>query len=240
MKIEEKRRYDMTKQYYLNHRELICAKQRLRYKAEKNKILEQGRKYRLTNKYKNRCKQYRSTVKYKEKRRIWDLNWRKRHPDYGKLRYRNNIERFRQQHLDYYRRKKKDILAKCKLWKQSEKGRLAIKKMNFLRKDAGYINIEIIKKIIEKDKGICQYCFKKCRISGNFNHPLYLTIDHKIPISRCKEFGLKNIHNEKNLVVACSRCNMKKKTKTDWEFREYLKKETIKGTFQGKKEVLLN
>lgn len=212
----------MTKKYYLEHRELLCVRQRSRYRAKRKEILERDKKYRTTDKYKSWRKRYRSTPEYKERKRIFDLNWRKNHPGYSRKRYRDNIERFRQWHLDYYKRKKKDILAKCKLWKQSEKGRIAIKKMNFLRKDAGYISIKTFLNVIERDKGICQYCLKKCRTSGNFTHPLYLTIDHKIPISRCREFGLKNIHNEKNLVVACSSCNEKKHDKTDWEFREYL------------------
>lgn len=223
MKIEKQKK---KHEYYLKNREKYLIRSKNRYYEKKEEIRKKKKEYYKQNRetFRKKAKKLRSTKEYREKKYIQDKNYREKNKEMLKQKYLENIEEKRAMCRSYYYRHRNERKKKHKIWKQSLRGRLSIKKYNLLRRDFGYINIDILEKIIKRDKKICQYCFKKCRINGNHIHPLYLTVDHKIPISRYKDFGLINVNDENNLVVACNKCNMNKRNKTPLEFKEYLKR----------------
>ena len=76
-----------------------------------------------------------------------------------------------------------------------------------MRRALGEIDADYLKKLLEGN--ICYYC--GCEIKGK------KTIDHKIPVVKGGTNG-----NE-NLVLSCVHCNTQKGSKTEEEYREWLK-----------------
>lgn len=69
-----------------------------------------------------------------------------------------------------------------------------------------YVDIE---KLFERDKAICQLCFKPVPADVNYNHPLAPTIDHIIPVSKGGE------HSYANCQLAHRKCNTHKNARTE-------------------------
>jgi 5-methylcytosine-specific restriction endonuclease McrA len=69
-----------------------------------------------------------------------------------------------------------------------------------------YVDIE---KLIERDKAICQLCFKLVPADVDYNHPLAATIDHIIPVSKGGE------HSYANCQLAHRKCNTHKNARTE-------------------------
>jgi 5-methylcytosine-specific restriction endonuclease McrA len=85
-----------------------------------------------------------------------------------------------------------------------------------------HIRVEDWEKLLRKHNGCCAYCGEKAaRVEA----------DHRIPLSR----GGRNVIG--NILPSCRRCNRRKRTKTEDEFRAWLADETtasrkakVKGT----------
>ncbi len=82
-------------------------------------------------------------------------------------------------------------------------------------KDAGKIDRKVVQLVYEdniKKYGTltCVYCLERIDFGKD-------SLDHKIPISRGGS------HEYNNLVICCRRCNSKKHTKTDTEFKKEVK-----------------
>lgn len=85
-------------------------------------------------------------------------------------------------------------------------------------------------KFFQKQEGRCYYCKKPMAMPPNGKHttsaeglqPNSATWDHKI--ARSVHPNPKQANGHKNIVLACLRCNLKKKLMPAEEFLRYLKK----------------
>jgi 5-methylcytosine-specific restriction endonuclease McrA len=180
---------------------------RKRYAANRETLLARQRKY--TN-------EHRQEV-YARNREWSRKNWAKvsaqrkttflKDPDGSRARQR---ERARAR----YQRDPQKHLSYMKAWRAAnpERARLYVRLSAHRRRAAAggeFIQVEDWQRLIKKYKGRCAYC--------NELSPS-IEADHRIPLSR----GGRN--TIANIVPACRRCNRRKRTKTDTEFRAWLKK----------------
>lgn len=92
-------------------------------------------------------------------------------------------------------------------YRKSEKGKFNCRKQKYMRRALGQIDADYLKKLLEGN--ICYYC--GCEIKGK------KTIDHKIPVIKG------GTNDNENLVLSCVHCNTQKGSKTEGEYREWLR-----------------
>jgi 5-methylcytosine-specific restriction endonuclease McrA len=183
------------------------AADRVRWKLNHEALLARQRKYTDEHRQeiyaRNRQYEKRNREKLKAKRKARFL----RDPDGNRARER---ERARAR----YQRNPEGHLAYMKAWRAAnpERARLYVRLSNQRRRaKAGgdFIRVEDWQRLVKKYKGRCAYCGEQSAA---------IEADHRIPLSR----GGRN--TIANIVPACRRCNRRKRTKTDVEFRAWLKK----------------
>lgn len=104
-------------------------------------------------------------------------------------------------HLDY-----------MKKWRAAnpERARAYVRLSGHRRRAAAggeHIRVEDCENLLRKHKGCCAYCGEKAAL---------VEADHRIPLSR----GGRNVIG--NILPSCRRCNRRKRTKTEEEFRAWL------------------
>lgn len=104
------------------------------------------------------------------------------------------------------RYKESELRASAK-YKKTEKGKFQRRKRKYMSRALGEIDADYLAELLRGN--ICYYC--GCKITGN------KTIDHKMPIIKG------GTNDNDNLVLACVRCNTQKGSKTEEEYREWLK-----------------
>ena len=67
-----------------------------------------------------------------------------------------------------------------------------------------YIETVEVSKLFFRDGGHCKLCGKKLNLKRKVPHPLAITIDHIIPVSKGGE------HSYRNTQLACFMCNSKR------------------------------
>jgi 5-methylcytosine-specific restriction endonuclease McrA len=97
-------------------------------------------------------------------------------------------------------------------WKLDEDG---LPVFNYTKEDRRKITKHQRRVMWEIRKGLCYYC-------NAFVPYGELTIDHKVPISRAKEFDLVDPYVGKNLAICCKKCNQRKGNRTATEFFDVL------------------
>lgn len=108
----------------------------------------------------------------------------------------------RPEHFKKYKKKwNKNNPEKVKIYDNNKRAKRKYAILNTPNKLTSYQWLKIIKKQNSK----CFYCKKKTK------HP---QLEHKIPLSRG------GTHDRKNVVASCSKCNYKKHTLTDKEFKK--------------------
>lgn len=104
------------------------------------------------------------------------------------------------------RYKKSELRASAK-YRKTEKGKFQHRKRKYMSRVLGKIDADYLAELLSGN--ICYYC--GCKITGN------KTIDHKMPIIKG------GTNDNDNLVLACVHCNTQKGSKTEEEYREWLK-----------------
>lgn len=180
---------------------------RKRYAANREILIARQRKY--TNEHRrevyarNREWSKRNWAKVVAKRKATFL----KDPDGNRARQRERA-RYRYQ-LDPQKH-----LAYMKAWRAANpaRARLYVRLSGHRRRAAAggdLIRAEDWLRLVKKFKGRCAYCNEQSNS---------IEADHRIPLSR----GGRN--TIANIVPACRRCNRRKRTKTDKEYRAWLKK----------------
>lgn len=103
------------------------------------------------------------------------------------------------------------LLAHCRQYKQSEKGRIAMANYNHRRRAltrSGHISLSDWHNIVAGQGGRCFYCL------AVFTATTKPTQDHVIPLSRG------GVHEASNIVAACLLCNRKKGISGEWLFTQ--------------------
>jgi hypothetical protein len=177
-------------------------------------------KYCQSCKDKDKIKHERYYEKNKEKIKEKDKQYRLNNPDKvkeTKRKERNkNKEYYDEYHKEYYENNKIEILKRNKKYQKLKSKEL--KEYRIKNKDKRYANsanyrakkrnafISNVnkKKIFERDNYVCQICKKLGFTFIDKYHPLYLTIDHIIPISKG------GLHCPENVQTAHFRCNSSK------------------------------
>lgn len=176
---------EYSKQYRMKNKEKIRECNRRYYEANKEKIKLKQKAYRQKDKKSGRARErtHQYWLKNKEPLSEYRRNWRLQ-----------NIDKVKENN---------------KRWRKTKSGRLSRIRAKLKRRGNGVLLPKgLIKRIIERDNGICQYCGIKCKPNGTDNNSI--TIDHIIPISKYQDYGLKNPNIKENLVVSCRYCNQVK------------------------------
>lgn len=117
-------------------------------------------------------------------------DWKIDNPDRYARNQRNHKDRYREHYSEYYRQWAADNRDKCILNKHRYYSKL--------RQQLGEVSENIIDFLFEKQNGQCFYCQSKL---DDFH------LEHMTPISRG------GLHDDSNLCLSCSSCNLKKTTK---------------------------
>ena len=171
--------------------------------------------------------------KDKEKQKRYQAKWRLNHPLYFKRWMSAHPQKKKKKNKYYWRQYRKDnkdiclriaqryrlnnrisYLKKARKWRLShplERKRQQQRNKSMRKQQGGNISIKIIQLIYEdniKKYGAltCYLCLNPIRFGED-------SLEHKIPLSR----GGTNLYN--NLAIACQKCNSKKHTKTEKEYR---------------------
>ena len=88
---------------------------------------------------------------------------------------------------------------------------------NYTKEDRRKVSPHQRRVMWEIRKGLCYYC-------GAYVPYKEMTVDHKVPISRAKEFDLVDPYVGKNLAVCCHKCNRNKGNRTADEYFDVLGK----------------
>ena len=157
--------------------------------------------------------------KHKEKRKEYIREYRTKNKE--KIQNYFKSEKWKKVRKAYNERRKqlrhelgisKKYIGEVDIFKRKENKRLNNKAYRIRYRNAGYLSVKIIQLVYEdniKKFGTltCYLCLKP--ISFGKDH-----LEHKIPLSR-------NGTNEyNNLAIACQKCNFKKHTKTEEEYRK--------------------
>lgn len=174
---------------------------RQRYRANKKKVLERQRRYRKENaeKVAEQHKQYYQA----NKERIAEQHkrWRKKNPDYGKMRREKNPNYFNL----YYQANKERIVEQQKQYRQTPFGRASYLINGYKREDKKYNR----GKCTLTAQWIVDNIFtKKCVYCGESDWTKL----------GCDRIDNSKPHTEDNVVCCCGGCNKKRGTK---DFVEY-------------------
>lgn len=176
-----------------------------------------------------------SQIIYRKKRYL--INQERLKKD-SKEYYHKNIEKIREKYKKWYSENKKEynlyrqkykfdhgITKKMLLPQNGRSKTKEYKKLMEIQRrsvisNAGSLTIETIQQVYESNiknfKTLtCYLCFKPIKFGDD-------SIDHKIPISRRKEFPYVEINNKSNLGITHFICNCRKKDKTEEEYRNWL------------------
>lgn len=92
-------------------------------------------------------------------------------------------------------------------WKIAHRRHQHARRASITQTSTGQVTQEVARGLYARTT--CHYCQK-------FVLPMHRTIDHKIPLSRGGR------HDPSNLTMACGRCNSRKRSLTESEFKEKL------------------
>lgn len=123
-----------------------------------------------------------------------------------------NRARNRERQRASYAKNPKAHLDYMKKWRAAnpERARAYVRLSGHRRRAAAggeHIRVEDWENLLRKHKGCCAYCGEKAAL---------VEADHRIPLSR----GGRNVIG--NILPSCRRCNRRKRTKTENEFRAWL------------------
>jgi hypothetical protein len=121
--------------------------------------------------------------------------WSKKNPERRAVIQRRHKDKYKEHYSEY-----------CKEWVANNRDKCRLKKHRYyakLKRQLGDISPNIIDRLFEKQKGLCNYCNRELQ---DYH------LEHKIPISRG------GLHDDKNLCLSCPACNLRKKDKTAEEF----------------------
>jgi len=186
---------------------------------------------------KKRLKLYRQSVRYKKWRKLYSLSGKQVK---ALSRYQSSPKgkKSRKRYLRSLKGRKYLKLwqnsTKCKkyakqykkIWRHSPRGKFIIKTHDWnYRLKTKDLTFKIIQGVYEnniKKYNIltCYLCLKPIIFKDDH-------LDHKIPISRIKEFPKTKLNSKKNLGVSCSTCNLSKGSMTTAEFRVKQKKDLL-------------
>ena len=171
-----------------------------RYKKKKKGIASEMR-WRNSEQKKITDKRYRQSEKGRKKAVELQKRYLENNPEAReKKRERDLLYRSEGRYKD------SELRASAK-YKKTEKGKFQRRKRKYMSRALGKIDADYLAELLRGN--ICYYC--GCKITGN------KTIDHKMPIIKG------GTNDNDNLVLACVRCNTQKGSKTEEEYREWLK-----------------
>lgn len=110
----------------------------------------------------------------------------------------------------YYLKNKEKSLERVRIWRKENPDKIRIHNFNRLSKEKG-LTLEIFQKVYEDN--IKKYGTLTCYLCENPVPFKKDNLEHKIPLSR----GGSNLYE--NLAVSCQKCNCRKGTKTEEEYR---------------------
>ncbi len=229
-----KRLLEKRKKYHFENKIREIKYCRIYYKKNKEKINAKNRKYRAKNKEKinkhNREWWHENKILLLQKSKQYRLTHLKNFKEYGKKYYQENKKRLKKKATQYYIKNKiriskwsdnyyelnKEYIKKrAKKWytKNKDKIKFYHRKQTALRKKrCGILTVKTIQQVYTdniKKYGVltCYLCFKPIAEKKD-------NLEHKTPLSR----GGTNEY--KNLAVAHQRCNSRKRTLTEMEYRK--------------------
>ena len=109
---------------------------------------------------------------------------------WNKQYYIDNKEKIRESHKQYY----SDNKEKRRRYTQKRR----VKKLN------AFVETVSINILFERDCGCCRICNRKLNLATKHPDPMFASIDHIVPLSKCGE------HSYKNTQLACLECNLRK------------------------------
>lgn len=157
--------------------------------------------------------------------RVASRAWRKAHPGYDAIRWARNIEAEKLRNRSSYKRNRSKRLAyqqrfnlahaaeisryRSAWWKRNAASAAEYRNRRRAakRRAGGTHTAADIKALFEKQRGICHYCPTRL---------VKYHVEHKTPLSRGGSNG------SRNLALACAKCNLRKRTRTEREFRALL------------------
>jgi 5-methylcytosine-specific restriction endonuclease McrA len=182
-----------------------CKKEAIRQTKVRYKKTEKGiaseMRWRNSEQKKITDKRYRQSEKGRKKAVELQKRYLEKNPE-ARERKRKRDSLYRSEG----RYKKSELRASAK-YRKTEKGKFNRRKQKYMRRALGKIDADYLKKLLEGN--ICYYC--GCEIKGK------KTIDHKIPVIKG------GTNDNENLVLSCVHCNTQKGSKTEEEYREWLK-----------------
>jgi 5-methylcytosine-specific restriction endonuclease McrA len=130
--------------------------------------------------------------------------------------YLFNKEKVRLSQSESYFKNKEYHSNRNKIYRQNNKERISLRnRARRLKLSKSKITQKEINDLIIEHNSCCYYCSTQVKSGIN------LHLDHKVPLSLGGENKIEN------LVPSCKTCNLRKGTKTDVEFKEFLKKGLI-------------
>lgn len=165
------------------------------------------KKYRET--HREEFKKYNAKYLSKPDKKELQLKYKKEHPFVAKESYKAAKKAWTEKNKE---RRSKEY----KIWHSKNRDLLRAKHHNrlILEKNAGELTVETIQRVYEDN--IKKYGTLTCYLCLNLIPFKKDHLEHKYPLSR----GGTNLYE--NLAVACQRCNITKKDKTEEEYRHYL------------------
>jgi len=139
------------------------------------------------------------------------INWKKENPEYLKKWKEDNPNYIRERYI----KNKEKFIERTRKWREENYDRLMeIADKSRATKEGGWVgpppkgyrNI-----LIKNQNNLCYYCGCDLLESGT-------NLEHKTPLSK----GGK--HSMDNMVISCPRCNRRKCSKTEEEYKEYCSK----------------
>ncbi len=159
-------------------------------------------------------------------RNAYKAEWRGQNPEKRKSYDKRHYRKYRDKKLEYsklYRETRDPEAFALWLKEYRKKNRHKIryykwKRKALERKALGIVSPDIEKKLFQEQEGSCYYCQEKL----DKYH-----LDHMHPLIRG------GMHDDSNLCLACPRCNLRKYTKTSYEFMEELNGDNERGVKEG-------
>ncbi len=179
----------MCKKWKINNKDKIKKTNKLYYEQNKDTILSKGREHyhRTKHLFKDAKKIYQDRNK--------DKRSQQRKERYIKTKHKENV-----QQKKWYLRNKETHAQRGKEWRKNNRDRAGVynhKRRIKIKTNSVHYTHKDVKSALRIQRSECFYC--KSKIINKYH------IDHVVPVSRGGNNGCGNI------VVACVRCNCKKK-----------------------------
>jgi len=200
----QEERKEAFKQWYDRDREKQVERSR-QYREQHQEILLQKRIERREAE-RERYAQYRQ--KYPERCKTTKAAYREQ-----------NREKIRVQGRIYHAKNKEAIMQRKSAYAQTPRGKTVrrIIRQRYLARKANAPGTFTVEQFL----GRCDYYGWCCYLCGTLLTPETVIIEHRIPLSR------NGTNWSANLAPSCELCNLRKATKTELEFREQMRRESL-------------